>query len=77
MPFFLLTHSLRALGVILLTHALIDRYRLAVYLIRAKNGVWEGDRYPGGTSEFLRLWLVIIADNTLHVVINYLVLRYL
>lgn len=33
--------------------------------------------YPEGTPDFMAVWLLIIADNTLHLTINYLALRYL
>lgn len=45
----------------------------------AKYG-WEnckGTGYPSETPPFLAVWLLIIADNTLHLTINYLALRYL
>jgi hypothetical protein len=91
------------------THFLIDRYRLARYLVWLKN--WMGPFYravevryspsmrktfrhwerhnpmppladcPTGSPPFtpvwLSVWLLIIADNTLHMTINYLALRYL
>jgi hypothetical protein len=33
--------------------------------------------YPSKTPDWLSVWLVIIADNTLHLLINYLALRFL
>jgi Protein of unknown function (DUF3307) len=33
--------------------------------------------YPDGTPDFLAIWLLIIADNVLHLTINFLALRYL
>lgn len=90
--------------VIFLTHFLIDRYRLARYVVWAKNwlapwsreylpkGEWENlDRYrlvppnppladcptgyPPTVPPWMAVWLLIIADNTLHLAINYLALR--
>lgn len=72
--------------VICCSHALIDRYRLARYVVFAKN--WLTDRtlrwadccstgYPSNTPAWMAVWLLIIADNTLHLTINYLAIRYL
>lgn len=33
--------------------------------------------YPSSTPDWLAVWLMIICDNTLHLTINYLCLRYL
>lgn len=110
--------------VIFGTHFLIDRYRLARYVVWAKNwlGPWSrmetvgeavermkasGEMprpvilpsqkidivprricfiaplsdcptgYPPSTPIWLSTWLLIIADNTLHLAINYAALRWL
>lgn len=85
LPFLFLTHNPYALFVICLTHALIDRYRLARWVVYAKNcaGDWvHRDRYttPTGygneTPAFLSTWLLIITDNTMHLLINYLALAW-
>lgn len=109
-------------GWIFVTHFLIDRFRLARYVVWAKN--WLGPRkwwyrnipggkptwsdvaregeplprmadgyyifhaptpplwacptgYPPTTPAWLSTWLLIIADNTLHLAINYVALTYL
>lgn len=77
-----------ALFLIITTHAIIDRYRLARYVVWAKNqlapaayrypfskAAWHG--YQDGKPEWLAGWLLIIADNTIHLLCNYLALRYL
>jgi uncharacterized protein DUF3307 len=98
--------------VICFSHFLIDRFRLARYVVWAKN--WLGpyyekvivrtDRfgnayfqtehwrrknptpdfaecqptgYPATNPVWLATWLLIIADNTLHLTINFLALKYL
>lgn len=108
--------------VIFSTHFLIDRYRLARYVVWAKNWLgpkkfwyrhgpqaWSDDLeviknyagenfkvddyyiwysptpplwgcptgYPPTTQPWLSTWLLIIADNTLHLAINYVALRWL
>lgn len=86
LPFMLLTQSLTALLVIGITHFYIDRYRLARYVLFAKN--WITDRtlkwadcnvtgYHKDTPAWLAIWLMIIADNVLHLTINYAAIRWL
>lgn len=85
LPFLFFNPSAPALGVIFATHAIIDRYRLARYVVWAKN--WLGPNrpwsecsatgYPPSKPAFLSVWLLIIADNIMHVTINALALRYL
>lgn len=99
--FLFLKPSLPAVFVIMVSHFLIDRFRLARYVVWLKNwmGPWEyyipGESmgrgrmrptaplaasptgYPPETPVWLSVWLLIIADNTLHLTINYLALRYL
>jgi len=79
-PFLLLTQSPLALFVIWFSHLLIDRFRLARYVIFAKNWItdhsltWEDCQatgYPSATPPWLSVWLMIIADNTMHLAINY------
>lgn len=56
-PFAFIVHSWAALLVIALTHAVIDRYRLAKYLIWFKNQIvpkkhryaWDPSYSPGNT----------------------------
>lgn len=103
--------------VILSTHFLIDRFRLARYVVWAKNLLapewtwycdspesanaphnpgcptercdycrkvrtlpWKdctGTGYPPNRPEWLAVWLLIVADNTIHLICNYAALRYL
>lgn len=107
LPFLLLRPSWLAFAVILLTHFLIDRFRLAKYLVYAKNFLaptssygfriydeasegrsafinqklrWKdcvANGYHKDTPIWLSTWLMIIADNTMHLTINYLSLRFL
>lgn len=105
LPFLLLGPSWLAFGVILVTHFLIDRFRLAKYVIWAKNfflsprsarrvqvgnqfdgwspvyclswGNCSKTGYPDQMPPWMAVWLLIIADNTMHLTINYLSLRFL
>jgi hypothetical protein len=112
-PFVLfLRPSWSAWAVIVLTHAVIDRLRIARYVVYLKEWIfdpraflwlvgdlWEaGSRYevnpwksyphPKPLSELplgmdpekpphIAVWLLIIADNVMHVTINGAALRYL
>ena len=85
--FLLLRPSQLAIAVIMLSHFLIDRYRLARYVVIVKNVAlcpwreWENyltpTGYPPEVPAWLSVWLLVIADNTLHMTINYLALRFL
>lgn len=82
-PFMLITQSILALNIIGITHYFIDRYRLARYVVFAKNWItnrnlkWvdcNATGYHKDTPPWLAFWLLIIADNTLHLTINYFAL---
>lgn len=88
LPFLLLQPSLLGWLTIVGTHAVIDRFALAKYICFAKNHIAPPDFWPvwsktnaTGYSEdkptWMSTWLFIIADNTLHLAINYFALRYL
>lgn len=84
-PFLFLSPSMAALIVIAGTHFAIDRWRLARYVVWAKNWLgtnkpWaecSGTGYPSDRPAWLAVWLLIIADNIMHVLINGLALKYL
>ena len=96
LPFLLLRPSWAAFAVILGTHFLIDRFRLARLVVYTKNVIlsphrpcdleyierwrWSncsGTGYPSDAPPWLAVWLLIAADNTLHLAINYTALTYL
>ena len=78
-PFLLLTLEPAALAFIAGTHYVIDRWRLARYVVWLKNRPFPGSRawrecretgYPPETPPHLSTWLLIIVDNTLHIIMN-------
>lgn len=86
LPFLALGPSLGAWLVIVLTHAAIDRYRLARYVVWAKEHLAPRrpppfaecpTGYPQDKPAWLAVWLLIAADNTMHVLINGAALRWL
>jgi hypothetical protein len=79
LPFLFITLSLPALAFIAVTHFAIDRWRLARYVIWLKERPWPGSLpfaqmgptgYPADKPPWLAVWLLIIADNTLHLICN-------
>jgi hypothetical protein len=86
LPFFILRPSLAALFVIVSTHFVIDRWRLARFVVWVKNVPYPGSKpwadcaatgYPSDRPAWLSVWLLIIADNIMHVLINGFALMYL
>jgi len=85
LPFLLVTQWWLPLLIIVGTHIVIDRYRLAKYVVWAKNFLaprryWypleqcKTTGYPDDRPAWLTVWLMIIADNTIHIVINFVTL---
>lgn len=84
--FLLLTRSLPVLAVIVGTHFVIDRWRLARHVIWVKNWLappshrprpWRectATGYDPDVPPWLSVWLLIIVDNLMHVSINALAL---
>lgn len=81
LPFLFVTRSVPALAVIVSTHAVIDHYRLARHVGWAKNQLvpaayrtpWaecKATGYDSGKPIWMAVWLMIIADNTMHMLIN-------
>lgn len=77
-PFLLLTRSIVALLFICLTHAIIDHTDIVYKLNQLKNGNFETlSGYDRNRPDFIWVWLIIIQDNILHLIINYLSIKYL
>lgn len=86
-PFLLLTRSPLALFVIFISHTIIDGTNIVNKLNQIKNWnfntffVWDDrkifDGFESNRPIFIRVWLLIIQDNILHLIINYLSIKYL
>lgn len=85
-PFLFLTLDIRALAFIGITHFIIDRWGIARYVVWAKNAPYPGSSkwqhctatgYPQDRPAFLSVWLLIIADNILHVICNGVALKWI
>lgn len=82
LPYLFITRSFWALLVIAGTHVIIDHYRLAKHFGWLKNqfgpkrfrptwGEAKGNAgYSESTPAWLSIWLMIITDNTLHILIG-------
>lgn len=81
LPFLIFKPSLTAWAVIVGSHAVIDRWRLARYVGWLKNLLaplharrpWrmcEATGYGPDKPVWMAVWLMIIVDNILHVTIN-------
>lgn len=73
LPFLLITTDFYALAIIMGTHFLIDRWRLARFVVWLKNGARgpvTATGYSDDVPAWLSVWLLIIADNTIHVICN-------
>lgn len=80
-PYAFITQSPLALMVIAGTHILIDHYRLARHVGWIKNqaapkshrSAWadcKGTGYGADKPPWMAVWLMIITDNTMHLLIN-------
>jgi len=61
---------------ICLTHILIDRFRLIKYILKVREWNFTNEfgfktEGEGALPPFMWIWLMIIADNTIHLLINY------
>ncbi len=66
-----------ALALIGGTHFVVDRWRLARFVVWLKNGARgpvTATGYPDDVPPWLAVWLLIVADNTIHLLINGFVL---
>lgn len=91
LPFVLVFHpSFAAWFVIVSTHVVIDRYRLAKRVCWAKEWLtfpfarprpWDeckdNNGFAPGTPDYMGFWLMVIVDNTMHILINAAALYFL
>lgn len=91
LSFLLLSRSPSALATICVTHFFIDRFRLTRFVVSAKNTLLQPygkflkapnaystpTGYLKDAPAWMSVWLLIVADNVLHLTINFFALRYL
>jgi hypothetical protein len=76
LPFFLITQSPWTLSIIATTHLLIDRFRLARFVLRLRNWCWTDNGFPSETPSHVAQGINIVVDNTIHLTINFLAIKY-
>lgn len=79
LPFVFLCHAtLGQVSVIMGSHFLIDRFGLAQYWVKLINWNWRSVNFgfDNNKPRYLSVWLLIIVDNTFHVMCNYISLSY-
>lgn len=81
---FLLIGSYWAFLAIFISHFIIDRTRVIDILLAVKNNVKTDGKYDISNMgfalnkpAFMSVWLYIITDNILHIICNYLAIKYL
>lgn len=88
LPFVFLRPSFFGLVFIVGSHFVIDRWRLARFVVFAKNrlapvdewATWSYSKatgYPRERPDWMAVWLLIIADNTMHLLCNGFAMTYL
>lgn len=80
LPFLLVTRSVNTIAFIYFTHFFIDKYRLAIWYIQFNNMNWNKEAifgYPPEKPPWMSFWLMVIIDNTLHLICNYYAVRFL
>lgn len=87
LPFTAITRDKRALALIAAGHVVIDHYRVARYVVWAKNLAaparyrhpWNecsGTGYHRDRPDWMTVWLMIVADNVMHVLCNSVALNH-
>lgn len=84
LPFLLVTRSPLALLFICGTHIVIDHWRLARYVVWAKNQLvpypyrhqLTDTGYGPDKPAWMAVWLLIAADNVIHMALNVLAVLY-
>jgi hypothetical protein len=88
MPFLFLSPSLAAIAFIFASHFTVDRFSLAKYICWVTNFLGppgfnppfhecRQSGYPPELPVWLSTWLLIITDNTIHLLCNGFALTYL
>lgn len=73
-PFLAFTRNPLRLAFIAVTHGLLDHYRPFRRLTHRKNNLLSPKGWPPGRPEQIPDWLLIVTDNTAHLVLNELAL---
>lgn len=77
-PFIFIGSWLATLAIFI-THFLVDRTQIIAWCLAFRNGVKTIDNFGFGKEKpfAVAFWLYVICDNLVHIICNYLALRYL
>lgn len=72
LPFAIAIFDSPFIWIVLVSHFFIDRFRLATYWIKLVNWSWGSNNfgYKGDKPIWMSFWLMIIIDNTFHIIFN-------
>ena len=78
LPFLLITNWFAVL-LIAVTHFAIDRTNIVAHFLKLRNNVPDISNFGFGKERpfALTIWLLIITDNTFHLLINFLIILYI
>ncbi len=76
---FLFIGSYAAVLAIFITHFIIDRTNIVAWGLAYKNGIRTIENFGFGLHRpfAISIWLYIIVDNLIHIICNYLALKFL
>ena len=76
-PFIFIIQNPISLAIIMVSHGLIDHFRLAAKYTQLRNWNWQtSNGFPADRPVWLTTWVVILVDNTFHLLINYCAIAY-
>ncbi len=77
-PFGLYYNDFGIFAWIFISHFLIDKFGLAVYVTKFVNWNWKSKNFGFGESRppHLTVWITIIRDNSMHIACNYFIIKY-
>jgi len=75
LPFLLIANPIQVF-MVFITHFILDRTNIVVSILKFRNkGSLENFGFKPERPIYLTLWLLIIFDNTIHLICNFLILK--
>lgn len=64
--------------IIFSSHFVVDKFGLAEYWVRLINWNLNGNNFgfSADKPKYMSVWLLIITDNIIHIIFNYLIIKY-
>lgn len=78
LPFILITNW-KAVIFIGLTHFIIDKTNIVAHFLKLRNNVKDISNFGFAKERpfAITVWLLIFTDNTIHLILNYLAIKYI